>query len=400
MKTLKHFLLSLILMLPVCLMAQKPTKASDKAVVKVGNDVRFTVLTDGIIRMEWDSTGQFTDDPSFVVVNRKLPTPKFKVKKDTEWLTITTEKMQLRYKIGSGKFTENNLIVNSEKSLDKADKPNNYFVEFEWKPGMKQRSNLMGTYRTLDGYDGDTFIWKGANDKMPMEDGLLAKDGWTLLDDSKSFLFDNSEWAWVKARTNPKAQDWYFMAYGKDYKTLIKDYTLIAGKVPMPPKFAFGYWWSRYWTYSDKELRGLVNNFKSFGVPLDVLVVDMDWHITNMPGWESNKGWTGWTWNKDIFPDPKRFLDWTESQNLKITLNLHPAVGMRPHEEQYNAFVKKLGEDPAANKDYPWVGSDKKYVKAFFDEVLHPMQNDGVDFWWLDWQQHLVDLKMEGLNNT
>ena len=44
---------------------------------------------------------------------------------------------------------------------------------------------------------------------MKLEDGLLSTDGWTLIDDSKNFLFDNSEWAWVKEREHKDGQDWY-----------------------------------------------------------------------------------------------------------------------------------------------------------------------------------------------
>jgi len=408
MKKLNYLLLAMALVSSVSLMAQKPTKASDKAIVKVDKNVRFTVLTDGVVRMEWDSTGAFTDDPSFVVVNRDLQVPPYKVKKSGGWLTITTEKMQLRYKTGSGRFTAKNLSVKSAGSLDQSreTKSKNAFRSFEWKPGLKQVENLKGTYRTLDRYDGNMLLEKDKTTPMPIEDGLLSKEGWTLIDDSGSFLFDDSSWSWVKTRKNPYAQDWYFMAYGRNYKSVLKDFSLIAGKVPMPPRYAFGYWWSRYWSYSDKEIRSLVDNFDAFNIPVDVLVVDMDWHITKMPGWGASDefgerpGWTGWTWNRGLFPDPQKFLDWTASRNLKTTLNLHPASGMLSHEEKYKEFAEKMGVDPATGKGIAWEGSNKKLVQTLFDVVLHPMEKDGVDFWWLDWQQYANDKKLKNLSNT
>ena len=39
-------------------------------------------------------------------------------------------------------------------------------------------------------------------------------------------------------------------------------------------------------------------------------------------------------------------------------------------------------------------------MRNLFDVVLTPMENWGVDFWWLDWQQWLNDKKVEGLSNT
>ena len=48
----------------------------------------------------------------------------------------------------------------------------------------------------------------------------------------------------------------------------------------MPPQFAFGAWWSRYWSYTDQEFDKLIQGFRTHETPLDVLVIDMDWHPT------------------------------------------------------------------------------------------------------------------------
>ena len=46
---------------------------------------------------------------------------------------------------------------------------------------------------------------------MPLEDGVPATDGWTLIDDSKGLLFDGSkDWDWVTEHQSAEgAQDWY-----------------------------------------------------------------------------------------------------------------------------------------------------------------------------------------------
>jgi len=174
---------------------------------------------------------------------------------------------------------------------------------------------------------------------------MISKDGWVLIDDSEKPIFDNSEWPWVMPRAEKEQQDFYFFCYGYDYKTALYDFTKTAGKIALPPKFAFGIWWSRYWEYTDWELRELINEFEIHDLPLDVLVVDMDWHITTKPEWYEDgekitdtagqrAGWTGFTWNKNYFPDPKDFLKWPEEKNLKVCMNLHPASGIQPHEEK------------------------------------------------------------------
>lgn len=367
-------------------------QALQSNIAYVDNQVRFTVISEGVIRMEYAPDGNFVNEKSHVAVLREYPSVDFKLKKKGAWVEIVTSKMKLRYKKNSGQFSKDNLFITSMNDL----------VPFAWKPGMQQKGNLKGTYRTLDGMDGDTQsqTWVADSkkgDKLQLEDGLLATDGWTFIDDSKGLLFDDdSDWEWAKERPNNGGQDWYFMAYGHDYKAALKDFTLFAGKIPLPPRYAFGYWWSRYWLYSDKEFRNLIDNFHAYKIPLDVLVVDMDWHYTE-PG---KGGWTGWTWNRDLFPNPEKFLSYLKQNDVKITLNLHPADGVASYEENYVPMAKDLGIDPQSKQTIPWVNSDKNFINSMFKNILTPMEKDGVDFWWLDWQQGIFDSKVKNLSNT
>ena len=376
----------LLLLLGLCAMQTPQAQDLHKNVAYADNHVRFTVISDGAVRMEYAPDGQFVDAKSFVAVQRAYPAANYRVKRGA-WIEIATPKMVLRYRKNSGPFTASNLSVRSPKGAA---------VPFVWKPGMQQKGNLKGTYRTLDGYDGDTYVYDERRPKMPIEDGLLATDGWTLIDDSDNFLFDgDKEWEWVEKRPDDGAQDWYFLAYGHDYKAALRDFTLFAGKMPLPPRYAFGYWWSRYWAYSDKELRTLVKKFRDYDIPLDVLVIDMDWHYTD----GDRGGWTGWSWNRTLFPDPAKFLRWLGGEGIRSTFNLHPADGVRCGEDSYADVARDMGIDPASKQTVPWVSSDKKFIRSIFRRILTPMERDGVDFWWLDWQQQPTDPAVEGLSN-
>ena len=375
----KLLTLSLLMLLAVGLRAQ------NKNIAYQDETVRFTVITDGAIRMEYAPNGHFVDNASQVAVIRDYPAVDFKVK-EGKTIEITTAKLKLKYKKGSGAFTADNLSISSLKGV---------VPSFTWKPGMVQEHNLKGTYRTLDRYNGE--IRSGTTDeKMPIEDGILATDGWTLLDDSQSYLFDNSDWPWVMERESLDNQDWYFMGYGHDYKQALKDFTVFAGKVPLPPRYAFGYWWSRFWAYSDKELRDLVKKFDQYDIPIDVLVIDMDWHYT-----EPGKGnWTGWTWNKKLFPDYTRLIADMHRRDIRTTLNLHPAGGVESFEECYDEFAAYIQLDTTGRPYIPWQGSDKRYMSALFDVILKPMERNGIDFWWLDWQHWLNDKQLTNLSVT
>lgn len=348
--------------------------------------VRFTLIDEGTIRLEYAPDGKFVDNKSFVAVERNYANVKCNVKENSKQVVITTSSMKLTYKKGNGPFTKENLAITSIKGAK---------VPFTWVPGQKQKGNLKGTYRTLDGYNGEYSMYE--RKPMPLEDGLLATDGWTLIDDSKSLLFDgNTDWDWVTERKSAEgAQDWYFMAYGHNYKQALKSFTKFSGRVPLPPRYAFGYWWSRYWSYSDQDFRNLVKNFKEYDIPLDVVVIDMDWHpISEAAG----GGWTGWDWNEALFPDYKQFLKFLDNEGVKTTMNLHPADGVRPFEKKYTEYAKLAGYTDG--KAHPFLGSDKRSIKALFDTYLHPYMDDGVDFWWLDWQQWANDRAMPSLSNT
>ena len=352
------------------------------------NHVRFTLIDEGTIRLEYAPDGKFVDNKSFVAVIRQYGNVPHKASTGGSKVTITTSKFKLTYKKDGAPLSAKNLTITSAKGLG---------TQFAWSPGTKQKGNLKGTYRTLDGYDGNMYQYSNPKHEMPLEDGLLATDGWTLIDDSKNYIFDGAtDWDWVAERKSAEgAQDWYFMAYGHDYKSALKSFTKFAGKMPLPPRYTFGYWWSRYWTYSDKDLRDLISNFHRLDLPLDVIVIDMDWHPNTK---ETGGGWTGWDWNESIFPDYRKFLAYLDEQGVKTTMNLHPADGVRPYEKKYNEFMQRYGKNDG--KTYEWMGSDKKYVKALFDTYLHQYMDEGVDFWWLDWQQWEKDRTLKDLDNV
>jgi alpha-glucosidase len=249
----------------------------------------------------------------------------------------------------------------------------------------------------------------GSKTQEPIEQGLVSRSGWALVDDTTRPLFDSADfsfrdgekspWPWVMERpTGEHAgayQDLYFFGYGHDYRKALGDYVRVAGRIPLPPRFAFGAWWSRYWNYTDQELDELVRGFHENDVPLDVFVIDMGWHTSESQlqamGEKDQSGhdlgWSGYSWNKVLFPDPDDFLAKLHAEGLKTTLNLHPASGIEPWETAYPAMAKAMGIDPATRKYVPFAITDKRFATNYMDLVHHPLEKQGVDFWWLDWQQ-------------
>ena len=80
-------------------------------------------------------------------------------------------------------------------------------------------------------------------------------------------------------------------------------------------------------------------------------------------------------------------MDKLHEKGMKITLNVHPADGVRGHEEAYLPMAKELGVDWENEDKIPFEAGNRAFMDAYFKYLHHPNEARGVDFWWLDWQQ-------------
>ncbi|MFI7386269.1 TIM-barrel domain-containing protein [Streptomyces sp. NPDC049813] len=239
---------------------------------------------------------------------------------------------------------------------------------------------LGGYRRGLDGVSG-------AGDAPVTTPGLLQRDGWYLLDDTPSALYDTEA---KKVRPRPghsgsPYQDGYLFGYGHDYKQALGDLATLTGPPALLPAWAYGVWYSEYIDRTDADYRStILPAFRSEGVPLDVLVTDTDYKAVN--------DWSGWEIDRAKFPDPQDFFDWSASQGLHNTLNVHPSIlASDPQFAQAQATAKgKLTKGGCASgasvedNCYTFDFGDPDQLKAYMD--LHrTMDRQGNDFWWLDW---------------
>ena len=382
-------LVVLTLLSPLCHAAEEMNPvAQAEAMVTTGN-MRFTVLTSRMIRIEQSDSKRFEDRATLAIVNRNLPVPEFTTETQGGYLFIRTQDLTLRYLIGSTPRTSDK----SAKNLCITFTMNGQ--EQMWFPGKDDSQNLMGTTRTLDRVIGDAH-------RGDLEQGILSRAGWAIIDESPKHqrgdgsttfpLADNEEgFPWLAETGDKEATDWYFMGYGHDYKAALKDFTRVAGRVPMPPKYIFGYWYSRYWAYSQNDFIQLVTDMENNDIPVDVMIMDMDWHTS---------GWTGWTWNKNLIPNPTYLISYFHNHGLRTALNLHPADGVDNDEDGYGTIRSEMGYPTTFTDNIPWKLEDYKFYKSFFKNIMRVREKEGVDFWWLDWQQWLTSPYTEGLSET
>lgn len=327
-----------------------------------GENYRISVLTESLVRLEYSEDGVFEDGQTQVVQNRDFGPVACEVVETEAVLDLHTEHLHLHFE--KGPFAPDRLYIELKGQ---------YAVYgSRWHYG-DQPETLKGTSRTLDEVDG----------AMELQDGILSKAGYALLDDSASYLYDDE--SGFRARSYPEV-DLYFFGYGRDYLGALKDFYHLTGQPPLLPRYALGNWWSRYWPYTSQEYTDLMDRFKAEGVPLAVSVIDMDWHKTAIPA-RFGSGWTGYSWNRDLIPDPATFLNGLHERGLKVTLNVHPADGIRAFEDAYPMVAKRLGLDAEKEEAASFDFYSPAFREAYFEDVHHPLEDQGVDFWWIDWQQ-------------
>ena len=335
--------------------------AEDTAIIQ-GEKYRFTVLTEEMIRLEYCEDGKFEDRATQCVIDRKFKVPEYQVIENEESLEIITDKIHLVY--NKQKFTDYGLSVQVRGNIS--------VYHSIWHFG-EEATDLRGTARTLDEADG----------AIELEHGIISRFGYGILDDSRSLVI--TEDGWVEPRKED-CIDIYFLGYGHEYEHCLKDYYHLTGKTPLLPRYALGNWWSRFYRYNDQEYKALMTRFEKEEIPFSVSVIDMDWHLVDIDP-KYGSGWTGYTWNKELFPDPKEFMTWLHDHGLKVTLNVHPAGGVQAHEEKYKEMAEAMGRDWEKEEPVNFDVTDQKFLKAYFEYLHHPNEEEGVDFWWLDWQQ-------------
>ena len=363
----------------LCLVATGSiARADDGGGMVIAGNARFTVVTPDLIRMEYAPDGKFVDAPSWYAVNRQARFAGATVHRDGDnSVDIDTGEIQLHYRNDGQPFSPRNLSADIRKGGENV----------TWTPGTPSAGNLGGTIQTLDGVHGP----------VPLGEGIVSRDGWYLLDDSHSDLFTGD---WISERPKNGGVDWYLFGYGLDFKAALRSLTAAGGPIPLPRRYTMGTWYSRFWGYSADEFKQIVDEYQQHHVPLDVLVMDMDWHIVDLnQGGPKKLIWSGYTWNKQLIPDPVGLLRWMHDRGVAVTLNDHPADGIQPWDEMYPAYMTAMGVDPALKKQIPFDAGNKHFLDVFYDYSHVPREKDGADFWWLDWQQFPRTVSLPSLEN-
>ena len=326
---------------------------SKKEAIFVGQKYRITVLSERLVRLEYNKDGIFFDDLTEQVMNRNFPVPEFKVVEDARYLEITTKYFMLKYQ-KEKPFESLNIeimLLNTDKS---------------WHIKNKEVRNFKTSGLGIE------------LSKPDYQKGLYSVDGFVSLDDSQSMIV--GEDGFLTPNTIPRT-DLYVFMYRRDFGFCLKDYFFLTGYPPLIPRYALGIWWNKNEIYNFNDIVSLVTNFNRYHIPVSIILLGEFWHLKDAKDLEKYK--TGYTFNRNLFSDPAYLSKYLHERGIRLGLTIDPKEGIMPHEDHYEEIARNLGLSDKST--IPFNVFDKSIVMNYFHSLIKPLEDKGVDFFFIDY---------------
>ena len=174
----------------------------------------------------------------------------------------------------------------------------------------------------------------------------------------------------------------FFIFYGPQFKNIIKRYTKLTGRMPVPPKWFFGFWFSSLTIKNADELIDVAQKFRKDNLPLDVILIDAPWRVgpefleqytTDIEYKSNDINWKSSFGNKD------NLIDTLKKSNIKLGLHLNSRNFSKETEEYglKNKYLIKAGNETIIN-------FQEKEAVSFYQNKIEERIKEGVDIWWID----------------
>lgn len=179
----------------------------------------------------------------------------------------------------------------------------------------------------------------------------------------------------------------YQVIVGDDWKDLVKEYTFLTGRQPMPPRWAFGNFASRFGYHSEAEARNVVEKFRKDSIPLDAIIFDLYWFGKTIQGTLGNL-----SFYRDSFPNPDKMIQDFAQNNVKTVLITEPFILTTSSKWKEAVDKKLLGTDSLCNPfkyDFYFGNTGlldiyQPHVRNWFWDVYKNLANKGVKGFWGD----------------
>ena len=343
---------------------------SNSDAVKKGKNYRITVLSERLIRLEYSKTGKFNDNLTDLVLNRNFKVPSFKVQEDNHFLIITTKYFSLQY---AKERPFKGPIYAPDANL----KVKLLGTDRFWYYGHPEIRNFKASSFSLDDF-------KGVN---KLEKGLYSVDGFVSISDNNPLIIDD-----IGVLNDPKDDyiDIYLFMYKRDFGLCLRDYFTLTGYPLLIPRYALGIWWYRDKIYTENDIYDLIDAFKQKEIPLSVVLLGEFWHQKDVHNYTLYK--SGYTFNRDLFPNPETFIQNLHDKNVHLGINIDPTEGIASKDEVYPLIAKELGYND--NQTIPFNAMDKMFMISYFEYIVNPLTSLNIDFYWIDYKENRKFLRV------
>lgn len=304
-------------------------------------------------------------------MNRALPVPAFSSGISSGVLTIKTAQVTLSYVVGAP-FNASTLSVAT-------------VTGYNWHADARNDGNLLGTIKSLDELSVISLnCTEIANKTVHQESlhcawGLASRDGWSIIDDTGAPVMDANDF-WSASVVDVDDTDWYGLFHGLDFKGALSEYVQIGGRIAMTPRYASGIYFTRWYDYDSRAAREVVLKYRARSIPLDVLILDMNWHTKN--------AWGGYTVDGRLWQHPGDAFGAIKQLGVHMGANLHDDDGIGNWEATFDGACAAMGLDPSKTSKINFTMVNSTYLyDALEDTTLALVEAYGIDFWWIDWQQ-------------
>ena len=358
-------------------------KSNEQAIFK-GQFYRITVLSESLVRLEYDEGGMFEDRPTELARFRNFPVPQFTKRENEAVIEIKTKYFTLQYQkdkpFNGTMFAQDAFLKVALNGTDRA-----------WYYSHDEARNFKGYINTLDTREPymtqaekmqeEKNIKNKAKKALKIKTtfkGLYSTDGFVALDDSKSLLIDEEGYLFKDER---QRIDIYLFMYKRDFGVCLRDYYTLSGYPPLIPRYALGIWWNKTKEYNMQDIIDLTKDFNKYEIPLSILLLGEYWHIKDLNNKSLFK--SGYTFNPECFSKAEELTTYLHDRGIRLGVNIDPSEGIHTHEKNYDELASNLGYKE--KQVIPFNVLDKNFIANYLTVLITPLYNQGVDFFWIDY---------------
>ena len=99
---------------------------------------------------------------------------------------------------------------------------------------------------------------------------------------------------------------------------------------------------------------------------------------------------TGFSFNRDLFPNPSEFVKYMHDRGVRVGLNIDPTEGIRKEEDRYINFANELNVGDGVT--IPFNVLDRNFMALYVRHLIDPLLNVGIDVFWLDYKKDLLGI--------